>query len=155
MKATPILNLPQTPAQVGEWLPHRAPMLLVDKVLSADATSLVAERTFKGTEFFFQGHFPAPDGPILPGVIILEALAQAAALQTGLSKNLKSNQVSYRFSKAESVNWLAPVLPDTTLTLQVEKYREKMGFVQFSGTALSGGMVVCEAQFTAKVLPRA
>ena len=148
------LPLPRNPQEVGEWIPHRAPMLFVDAVLAADATTLTAIRRFGAEEVFFQGHFPPPDGPILPGVIILEAMAQAAALHTGLNKNLKANQAGYRFSKVESVNWLAPVLPGATLTINIEKYREKLGFIQFSGAAMVAETVVCEAQFTAKVLPR-
>ena len=148
------LALPRNPQEVGEWIPHRPPMLLVDAVVAADATTLTATRHFGADEVFFQGHFPLPEGPILPGVIVLEALAQAAALQTGLSKGLKAHQVGYRFSKAESVNWLAPVLPGVNLTLQIEKYREKLGFIQFSGAAMVAETVVCEAQFTAKVIAR-
>ncbi|MCA3244649.1 MAG: 3-hydroxyacyl-ACP dehydratase FabZ [Alphaproteobacteria bacterium] len=144
--------LPATPAQVAEWLPHRAPMLLVDSVVAADAASLTAQRTFRADEFFFQGHFPGE--PILPGVILLEALAQAAALHTGLSKQLRAAQVAYRFSKVESVTWAAPVRPDQTVTLQVTKLREKLGFLQFTAVAKVADTVVCDANFTAKVMPR-
>jgi 3-hydroxyacyl-[acyl-carrier-protein] dehydratase len=144
--------LPQTPAQVGEWIPHRAPMLLIDKVLSADANSLTASRLFRAEEFFFQGHFP--DHPILPGVIVLEALAQTAALHTSLSKGLRATQVAYRFSKVAELVWQAPVLPGQEVTLTVIKQREKLGFLQFTATAKVAEVLVCEANFTAKVLPR-
>lgn len=142
--------LPQTPSEVGEWIPHRAPMLLIDKVLRADEGSLTASRLFRANDFFFQGHFP--EQPILPGVIVLEALAQAAALHTSLQKNLPSSQVSYRFSKVENVTWPAPVAPGQTVELEVQKHREKMGFLQFTATARVGEVVVCEASFTAKVI---
>jgi 3-hydroxyacyl-[acyl-carrier-protein] dehydratase len=144
--------LPQTPTEVGEWIPHRAPMLLIDKVLSADASSLTASRLFRAEEFFFQGHFP--DQPILPGVIVLEALAQTAALHTSLSKELRATQVAYRFSKVAELVWQAPVLPGQEVTLTVIKQREKLGFLQFTATAKVAEVLVCEANFTAKVLPR-
>ena len=144
--------LPTTPTQVAEWLPHRPPMLLVDAVLVADAASLTAQRTFRAEEFFFDGHFPGE--PILPGVILLEALAQAAALHTGLTKQLRATQAAYRFSKVEHVTWAAPVLPGQTVTLQVTKLREKLGFIQFTAVAKVAETVVCDANFTAKVMPR-
>lgn len=144
--------LPQNPDAVATWLPHRPPMLMVDAVLAADATTLTAKRTFQADEFFFQGHFPGE--PILPGVILLEALAQAAALHTSLSKQLRAEQVAYRFSKIEHVAWPAPVLPGQTVTLQVTKQREKLGFLQFAAVAKVGETVVCDANFTAKVMTR-
>jgi 3-hydroxyacyl-[acyl-carrier-protein] dehydratase len=144
--------LPQTPAEVGDWIPHRAPMLLVDCVVAVEENSLSAQRTFRAEEFFFQGHFP--DDPLLPGVILLEALAQAAALHTSLHKQLRADQVAYRFSKIEHVAWPAPVRPGQTVTLQVTKQREKLGFLQFTAVAKVGDVVVCDANFTAKVMPR-
>ncbi len=145
-------NLPTTPEAVAEWIPHRAPMLLIDRVHEADAERLTATRLFRADEFFFQGHFPGH--PILPGVIILEAMAQAAALHTSLNKLLRADQVAYRFSKVNELSWQAPVEPDQTVILHVQKLREKMGFLQFSATAHVGETLVCEANFTAKVLPR-
>ncbi len=145
-------TLPKTPAAVMKWIPHRPPMLLVGGVQSCDAKGLVATRMFTADEVFFQGHFP--DEPIVPGVIILEALAQAAALHTSLTKNLSAKEVAYRFSKASDVAWLAPVIPGQTVTLLVTKHREKLGFVLFEATAKVGATVVCKATLTAKVLTR-
>ncbi len=148
------LKLPTTPQAVAAWLPHRAPMLLIDKVLEADNDHLVAERTFTAAEVFFQGHFPPPDAPVLPGVILLEAMAQAAALHSALTKNYPNGAAIYRFSSAEQVVWSAPVLPGQTVQLRVKKLREKLGFFVFSGMAEVAGAVCCEAKFMAKVTPR-
>jgi len=145
---------PATPVAVRKWLPHRAPMLLIDKVLHADEKTLLAERTFGPETVFFQGHFPPPDEALLPGVVMLEGLAQAAALHTALTKNLKSGKAAYRFTKADKISWSAPVVPGQTVQFEIEKLKEKMGFLTFSGRALVGGMVCCTAHFMAKVTPQ-
>jgi 3-hydroxyacyl-[acyl-carrier-protein] dehydratase len=147
------ISLPKTAQEVMHWLPHRPPMLLIDSVTRLEDDSLCAVRHFPASELFFQGHFPPPEGPILPGVIVLEALAQAAALYTALSENLPNRRAQYRFSKVEDVVWSGPVLPGQTLDLSVEKLKKKLGFYQFAGQAqVRGGGVVCVAKFTAKVV---
>lgn len=148
------LPLPANPTHVAEWLPHRAPMLLIDRVLRADEKMLVAERTFGADTVFFQGHFPPPDAALLPGVVMLEGLAQAAALHTALTKNLPSGKASYRFTKADKVSWSAPVVPGQVVQFEVEKVKEKLGFLSFTGHASVGGVVCCTAQFMAKVIPQ-
>jgi 3-hydroxyacyl-[acyl-carrier-protein] dehydratase len=148
------VKLPTSPTEVAHWLPHRAPMLLIDRVLQADEKMLVAERTFGPETVFFQGHFPPPDEALLPGVVMLEGLAQAAALHTALSKNLRSGKATYRFTKADKVSWSAPVVPGQVVQIEIEKVKEKLGFLSFTGRALVGGVVCCTAHFMAKVTPQ-
>lgn len=145
---------PTTPAEVEQWLPHRPPMLLVDKVLHIDENTLVAERTFGADTVFFQGHFPPPDDAVLPGVIMLEGLVQAAALHTALTKKMPAGEASYRFTSAEKVTWKAPVLPGQTVRYEIEKMREKLGFFGYTGSARVENTICCTAQFMAKITPR-
>ena len=131
--------------QILKKLPHRYPFLLVDRVLAMDAKTIKALKNVTMNEPFFGGHFP--HRPVMPGVLILEAMAQAAALLafSAVGAGLDANSVVY-FVGIDGARFKKPVLPGDTLTLEVEQGRVSHGIGRFSGVAKVDGAVVAEAQ---------
>ena len=113
--------------EIREYLPHRYPFLLVDRVveLDTDAKRIRGYKNVTINEDFFQGHFPGH--PIMPGVLQLEAMAQAAGILT-LNKPENWGKIAY-FLSAEGVKWRKPVLPGDVLVIEIEllKGRGKVG----------------------------
>ena len=131
--------------KILEHLPHRYPMLLVDRVLEMEANkSITALKNVTINEPFFQGHFP--HHPVMPGVLILEALAQTAAILsfTSASEKANSNAVYYLVG-IDGARFKRPVEPGDQLTLEVEIERMKAGISKFKGRALVGAELACEA----------
>lgn len=138
-------------AQIENLIPHRAPILLLDDVTDWEKdTFLVATRFFSESDPLFAGHFPG--NPILPGVLTAEAIAQAAALHTSLSTGLNATNATYLFMGIEKARFKAPVRPGDTITLRIEKVRDKMDIYEFTGTAHVAGKLVASAAFTAKLI---
>jgi 3-hydroxyacyl-[acyl-carrier-protein] dehydratase len=131
-------------------LPHRYPMLLVDRVerIFPDR-SITATKAVTINEGFFQGHFP--DRPIMPGVLIVEALAQAAGVLAVESLGLAGSGKLVYFMAIEGAKFRAPVEPGVLLTLEVEFVQKRATVCKFAGRALVGGKVAAEAQFTAMI----
>ena len=131
-------------------LPHRYPMLLVDRVESLDPDKgIVATKAVTINESFFQGHFP--DRPIMPGVLIVEALAQAAGVLAVESLGLADSGKLVYFMAIESAKFRAPVEPGVLLRLEVEFVRKRASVCKFAGRALVEGKLAAEAQFTAMI----
>ncbi len=130
--------------QVMKLLPHRYPFLMIDKVTSIDGDKVVAVKNVTINEPYFQGHFP--NHPIMPGVLQLEAMAQAAGILT-LRRAENFGKLAY-FMSAESVKWRKPVRPGDTLVISVEltKSRGKIG--KAKGVCRVDGEVVSEAEVT-------
>jgi 3-hydroxyacyl-[acyl-carrier-protein] dehydratase len=140
-----------TRQQIEHYIPHRAPILLVDEITAWEANkSIEGKRVFKKDDPLFEGHFPG--NPVLPGVLIIEAMAQTAAVLTSLSLGLNATTVLYLFAGIKNVRMLNPVLPGNTLVLHAEKIRDKLGIHYFSGRAYVGDVLVAEADFTAKLV---
>ena len=137
-------------AGVMAALPHRYPMLLVDRVelLELDK-SIVAIKAVTINEGFFQGHFPGR--PIMPGVLIVEALAQAAGVLAVQSLGLAGSGKLVYFMAIEGAKFRAPVEPGVLLRLEVEFVQKRTTVCKFSGRALVGDKLVAEAQFTAMI----
>lgn len=136
--------------EIEGLIPHRAPMLLVDRVLGWEKDGwLEAEVLFGADSMFFGGHFPGM--PLLPGVVMVEALAQAAACLTSLSKGAGAAEVVYLFSAIEEVRFKAPLRPGETLQMRVEKTFEKLGMLGFKTEGRINGVVAVMATFTAKM----
>jgi 3-hydroxyacyl-[acyl-carrier-protein] dehydratase len=135
-------------------IPHRDTMLLIDGVSDYDlhAKTLTAFRHVAPDDFYFKGHFPG--APIMPGVLIVEALAQAAGIFVGVFQPDKYSNMSILFMSIENVRFRAPVQPTCDLTLHVQLERGRSDIWKFNGTALVGTQVVATAQFTAKTMPR-
>jgi 3-hydroxyacyl-[acyl-carrier-protein] dehydratase len=131
-------------------LPHRYPMLLVDRVESLELDrSIVAIKAVTINEQFFQGHFPGR--PIMPGVLIVEALAQAAGVLAVQSLGLAGSGKLVYFMAIEGAKFRAPVEPGVLLRLEVEFVQKRTTVCKFAGRALVDGKRVAEAQFTAMI----
>ncbi|ABC80859.1 3-hydroxyacyl-ACP dehydratase FabZ [Anaeromyxobacter dehalogenans] len=139
---------------IQELLPHRPPFLLVDRVVEFEAhRRLVALKGVTMNEPFFQGHFPAQ--PVMPGVLILEALAQAAALLATMS--LKPDEVKDKITYLMGIDgarFRRPVVPGDRLELEVEVTKQKGAVWKQTGVARVDGQVVAEAEFMAMLADR-
>jgi beta-hydroxyacyl-ACP dehydratase FabZ len=133
-------------------LPHRYPFLLVDHVERVDGEGIVARKMVSRNEPHFEGHFPGH--PVMPGVLILEALAQAGAIYAcRLVSFDPAKQVIY-FMSLDKVKFRKPVVPGDTLHLEVVPLRKGGAIWKMRGEAKVGGAVVAEAEFLASIQPR-
>ena len=131
-------------------LPHRYPMLLVDRVEEIiPDKSIRAIKAVSINEGFFQGHFPGR--PIMPGVLIVEALAQAAGILAVESLGLAGSGKLVYFMAIESAKFRAPVEPGCLLSLEVEFVQKRSSVCKFAGRALVNGKLAAEASFTAMI----
>ena len=131
-------------------LPHRYPMLLVDRVESLDPDrSIRAVKAVSVNEPFFQGHFPGR--PIMPGVLIVEALAQAAGVLAVESLGLANSGKLVYFMAIDGAKFRAPVEPGVLLHLDVEFVQKRATVCKFAGRASVGGKLAAEANFTAMI----
>jgi 3-hydroxyacyl-[acyl-carrier-protein] dehydratase len=139
--------------EIQALLPHRYPFLLVDRVTEYTAgKKLVAFKNVSVNEPFFAGHFPGH--PVMPGVLILEALAQAAALLAYKSASFDSkNQVAYLMA-IDGAKFRKPVVPGDQLVLTCEVLRNKGDIWKQRGTATVDGAVVAEGEFLATIVTR-
>ncbi|MEJ7775950.1 MAG: 3-hydroxyacyl-ACP dehydratase FabZ [Sphingomicrobium sp.] len=131
-------------------LPHRYPLLLVDRVETLERDkSIVAIKAVTINEQFFQGHFPGR--PIMPGVLIVEALAQAAGVLAIESLGLADSGKLVYFMGIESAKFRTPVEPGVLLRLEVEFVQKRTSVCKFAGRALVDGKIAAEANFTAMI----
>ncbi|MFC0180074.1 3-hydroxyacyl-ACP dehydratase FabZ [Thorsellia kenyensis] len=125
-------------------LPHRYPFLLVDRVISIDlGKTLTAIKNVTFNEPFFQGHFPGK--PVFPGVLILEAMAQATGILAFKSMGKLADGELYYFAAVDEARFKRPVMPGDQLVLEVEFIKEKRGVARFKGVAKVDGQIACEA----------
>ena len=131
-------------------IPHRFPMLLVDRV-----EDIVPDKSARGikavtiNEPFFAGHFPGR--PIMPGVLIVEALAQTAGVLAIKSMNLEGSNKLVYFMAIEEAKFRAPVEPGCLMELHVEFIQRRATVCKFAGRATVNGKTVAEARFTAMI----
>ena len=131
-------------------LPHRYPMLLVDRVVSmVKDTSIHAVKAVTMNEPFFQGHFPGR--PIMPGVLIVEALAQAGGVLAIESLGLAGSGKLVYFMGIDGVKFRKPVEPGHLLDLHVTILQAKRNICKFEGRAMLGDQLATECQFTAMI----
>jgi 3-hydroxyacyl-[acyl-carrier-protein] dehydratase len=132
--------------EILKYLPHRHPFLLIDRVLEMEeGKSLVALKNVTVNESFFVGHFP--NRPVMPGVLILEALAQAAAVLAYKSTNtLPSEGVLYYFAGIDNARFRRVVEPGDQLRLEVKVIRSKRGIWKLSATAHVDTELACSAE---------
>jgi 3-hydroxyacyl-[acyl-carrier-protein] dehydratase len=130
--------------EIMEIIPHRYPFLLIDKVESFEENKIVAIKNVTMNEYFFQGHFPVE--PVMPGVLIIEALAQAGAVAL-LSREEFKGKIAY-FGGINNAKFRKKVIPGDTLRLEVEltKIRAMAGVGK--GIAYVDGKKVAEAELT-------
>lgn len=132
--------------EILEHLPHRYPFVLVDRVLSLElGKEIVAVKNVSVNEPYFPGHFPYH--PVMPGVLIVEAMAQAAAILSFKTMDTKPSDDSvYYFAGIDSARFKKPVSPGDQLILKVKIDRILRGIWKYSGQALVDDVVVAEAE---------
>ncbi|MCB1884448.1 MAG: 3-hydroxyacyl-ACP dehydratase FabZ [Geminicoccaceae bacterium] len=131
-------------------IPHRPPFLLIDRVVDIRAFERATGiKSVSLNEPHFQGHFPGD--PIMPGVLIVECMAQTAAVLVVASRSRQGRGDGVYFLSIDEARFRRPVRPGHELRLDVEKLRQRMGFWRFSGKATVDGDLVTEAVFTAKL----
>ena len=131
-----------------ELLPHRFPFLLVDRALdytiSDEKKTLKAIKNVSYDEPYFQGHFPVK--PVLPGVLILESMAQATGILAFTMVGKPNADELYYFASVENAKFRKPVIPGDQMVLDVEFLKERRGIARFTGVASVDGDVVCSAE---------
>jgi 3-hydroxyacyl-[acyl-carrier-protein] dehydratase len=138
--------------EIMKLLPHRYPFLLVDKIVKFESgTGIVGIKNVTINEPFFQGHFP--DHPIMPGVLILEAMAQVGGVYALLAKEVGEHQVPY-FVGIDNAKFRKPVLPGDVLLLELTLLKVRRGIYHFSGKALVNGKLAAEAELKATFADR-
>jgi 3-hydroxyacyl-[acyl-carrier-protein] dehydratase len=145
-------SLPLLAADIMEYLPHRPPMLLLDRVVEYTENTIVAEKTVTGDEFFFQGHFPG--NPMMPGVMIVEAIAQAGALLAALNDLFDTNTELLAFAGMNDVKFRRPVTPNETLRVFAEIVKHRRNLYKFAGRVEVEGVLVTQLTFSAASSPR-
>jgi 3-hydroxyacyl-[acyl-carrier-protein] dehydratase len=140
------VNETMTLEEIKEYLPHRYPFLLIDRVVAYEKDKrLVAVKNVTANEPFFQGHFP--HYAVMPGVLIVEAMAQAAAVLSLRSLGHKNDgKWVYYFVGIDGARFKRPVVPGDTLTLEVTQGRVGRGIGKFNTVAKVGDQVVSEAE---------
>ncbi|HTJ55651.1 MAG TPA: 3-hydroxyacyl-ACP dehydratase FabZ [Nitrosospira sp.] len=132
--------------EILKYLPHRYPFLLVDRVLSCEpGKGITALKNVTINEPFFNGHFP--NYPVMPGVLVIEALAQAAGILTLKSVSAKPDQDSiFYFVGIDAARFKRPVQPGDQLILKATILRERIGIWKYSAKAEVDGRVAAEAE---------
>ena len=132
--------------QILQKLPHRYPFLLVDRVLEFEkGKSIKALKNVTINEPFFVGHFP--HRPVMPGVLMLEAMAQAAALLSFATQGVTpDDKTVYYFAGIDGARFKRPVEPGDQLVMDVELLRHKAGIYKFKGVTRVGEELACEAE---------
>ncbi len=130
--------------EVKALIPHRYPMLLIDRVLDFEAGDwLHAIKNVSINEPIFTGHFP--ELAIFPGVLILEAMAQATGILGFKTSEVKNDDELYLFASIDNAKFKKPVVPGDTLHLHVKFIKERRGMWKFYGEAKVDGHIVCTA----------
>jgi 3-hydroxyacyl-[acyl-carrier-protein] dehydratase len=138
--------------EIESVLPHRYPFLLVDHVDVLDDDRIVARKLVSRNEPHFQGHFPGH--PVMPGVLIVEALAQAGALLAARATGFDPSRQIIYFMGMDAVKFRRPVVPGDVLRLEVVPLRRGGAVWKMRGEAKVGDTVVAEAEFLASIQPR-
>ncbi len=138
--------------EVMKCLPHRYPFLLVDGIESFTADeSIVGIKNVTINEPFFQGHFPGH--PIMPGVLIIEAMAQVGGVFANLNDGIGADKVTY-FTGIDKVKFRQPVVPGNVLRMELTLLKFRRGIYQFAGKAYVGSTLVTQAELKATFVSR-
>ena len=139
-------NLPLDRNYVKKYLPHRDPMLFIDRVKTLSENAITIESDVDPDAAYFKGHFPGM--PIMPGVLIIETVAQAGALLVSLTRGLSADKF-IAFSNVDAVKFRRPVEPGEVLTIDVEIEKIRLPFYKFIGTAKVDGKLAASLKFAA------
>jgi len=144
----------QTDIEIREILariPHRYPFLLIDRAEEyRPGESIVGIKCVTFNEEFFQGHFPG--NPVMPGVLVIEALAQTGAVLMSKTLDVDVEGKAIMFMSIDEARFRQPVRPGDVLKLHVEVLKTRGDIYKFKGRALVGGKVVAQAEFAAMVV---
>lgn len=143
-----------TQDDVKQYIPHREPMLLVDRIIDCDCEkeTIHAQYDVKKEWDILRGHFPG--SPIMPGVLITEACAQASGVLSNMILGKKGNETLLFFMAIEKVRFRAPVRPDSILDMKIEIFKRKGPIFKFKAKAYVGETLTTECEFTAKVIDK-
>lgn len=140
----PILDI----NEIRKILPHRYPMLLVDRIIELDEERVVGLKNVSATEPFFTGHFP--DFPVMPGVLIVEAMAQTAGVLVLKSIPDRDKKLVLLVA-VENARFRKPVVPGDTLIMEMKVLKRKASVAKMAGVATVNGVVVAEAEVMCKL----
>ncbi len=136
---------------IREILPHRYPFLLVDRIVELEPERIVGIKNVTANEPFFAGHFP--DFPVMPGVLIVEAMAQVAGVLV-LKEIPDAKSKLVLLVSIEEAKFRKPVVPGDQLRIEMKVLRKKASVAKMSGTATVAGVVVSEATVMCKLADR-
>jgi len=138
-------------ARIMEMIPHRDPFLMIDKVVDIVKNErATGVKNVSPDEYYFRGHFPAR--PVMPGVLIIEAMAQTAAVLVVQTLGPESEGKLVYFMSVDSARFRRPVVPGNCLMVHVTKQRNRGNVWKFTGEAKVNGRVVAQAVFAAMIL---
>ena len=136
--------------EIRRILPHRYPMLLVDRIVELEPERIVGIKNVTANEPFFTGHFP--DIPVMPGVLIIEAMAQTAGALVVHTLGAEAEGKLVYFMTIENARFRRPVVPGDQLMIHVVKERSRGNVWKFNGEAKVAGVLVAEATYSAMIL---
>ncbi|MDX1667448.1 MAG: 3-hydroxyacyl-ACP dehydratase FabZ, partial [Saprospiraceae bacterium] len=138
--------------RISEWLPHRYPFLLIDKIIELSDSHVVGVKNVTFNEYYFQGHFP--NNPVMPGVLQIEAMAQTGGILALSTVEDPGNWDTY-FLKIETAKFKQKIVPGDTILFKMELMAPiRRGICQMQGTAYVGNKIVSEAELTAQIVKR-
>ena len=147
-KPTPTLSMPMDIETIKRIIPHRYPFLMVDRITEfVDAERIVGQKNVSALDPWFTGHFPGR--PIMPGVLMLEALAQLGVIFARLSTGGCAYDALMVFTGAEKVRFRRIVVPGDVLTLELLMAKRKLAYWKMTGRILVGDEVAMEAEISA------
>ena len=129
---------------IKSLLPHREPFLFVDSIISADEKGCVCEHTFTENEFFFKGHFP--EYPVVPGVILVETMAQAGGAALSYQKTFAEGSLFF-LATVDKVKFRNQVRPGDTVRMEITNLRTSPRMVKQAGKAYVGDTLCAEAEW--------
>src|SRR5882757_3097978 len=134
--------------EIRELLPHRFPFLLVDRIIEMEADRIVGIKNVTANEPHFMGHFP--DFPVMPGVLIVEAMAQCAGVLVLKTIEDRANKLVLLVA-IENARFRKPVVPGDTLRMEMKVLKRKATVAKMAGVATVDGVVVAEAEVMCKL----
>ena len=139
--------------RIKELIPHRYPFLLIDGIRTLTPNeSAIGIKNVSVNEPFFEGHFP--DRPVMPGVLIIESMAQTAGCLVVVSLGKESEGKLVYFMTIENARFRKPVVPGDRMVINVQKLRSRGSVFKFSGKAFVGEVLAAEATFSAMIVDK-
>lgn len=150
MDSDQAMKMPVEQEGIKQLLPHRSPFLFVDRIISSSNEEIVGEKCFGEDEFFFQGHFP--EYPVVPGVLLVESMAQCGG--AGLGASGKIRDALFFLAKVENAKFRRQVRPGETVRFVIENKRVSGMMIRQAGKAFVGEELAAEAQWLCIMQPK-